>query len=73
MNPVQSRLLNMTARDVIGTIIKFRSPKSLRVRLGRITSISGSGVRVVTPKASTFFLVWSDLLEVVEPKLMSAA
>lgn len=64
----QSRLLDTSARDVIGTVIKFRSPKSLRVRMGRITSISGSGVRVVTPKASTFYLVWSDLLEIVEPQ-----
>lgn len=62
----------MTARDVIGTIIKFRSPKSLRVRMGRITCISGSGVRVVTPKANTFFLVWSDLLEVVDMRRAGA-
>ena len=65
MSAVQSHLLDQSARQVIGTVVKFRNPKSLRVCRGRITSISGSGVRVVTPKAKTFFLVWSDLLEVI--------
>ena len=61
---VQTRLLDSLARNVIGMTVKFRNPKSLRVCRGRITSISGSGVRVVTPKNKTFFLVWSDLLEI---------
>lgn len=65
MNPVATNLLNLPARSVIGTVVKFRSPKSLRVRQGRITCISAAGVRVVTPKASTFFLAWSDLLEIL--------
>jgi hypothetical protein len=66
MTPLQSRLLNMTARDVIGTVIKFRSPKTLRFRTGRIFAISGGGVRVIGRRGVKFFLGWSDLLEVVD-------
>ena len=64
-SPVGNALLDLSARTVIGTVVKFRNPKSLRVRSGRSTSISASGVRVVSSHATTFFLVWSDLLEIV--------
>lgn len=66
MNPTATALLDMSARNVIGTIVKYRSPKSTRVRTGRITCISAAGVRVVSPHDTTFFLGWSDLLEIVE-------
>ena len=66
MNPVASALLNMTARDVIGTVVKFRSPKTLRVRRGRIVRISAGGVRVICPKGGQFYIGWSDLLEIVD-------
>ena len=65
MTAVGSSLLDLPARNVIGTVVKFRNPKSLRVRQGRITSISASGVRVVSSHATTFFLSWGDLLEIV--------
>jgi hypothetical protein len=68
MNPVATQLLDTPARQVIGTIITFRSPKTLRVRQGRIRGISATGVRVVTPTGDPFILVWSDLLEVVNGK-----
>ena len=71
MSPVQSRLLNMTARDVIGTVIKFRSPKTYRVRTGRIFAISAGGVRVIGHRGSKMFLNWSDLLEVVDARLLA--
>jgi hypothetical protein len=64
MTAVGSTLLDLPARTVIGTVIKFRSPRSLRVRSGRITSISASGVRVISSHATTFFLSWGDLLEI---------
>lgn len=72
MNPVAARLLNMTARDVIGTVVKFRSPRSLRVRAGKIRGISATGVRVATSKGDPFVLTWGDLLEIVEPKGVKA-
>jgi len=64
MTAVGSALLDLPTRTVIGTVIKFRSPKSLRVRSGRITSISASGVRVISSHDANFFLVWSDILEI---------
>lgn len=72
MNPIAARLLNMTARDVIGTAVKFRSPKTLRVRTGRIFAISGGGVRVIGRRGVKFFLGWSDLLEVVDMRRAGA-
>lgn len=67
MNPVATNLLSLPARDVIGTVVKFRSPHTDRVRVAPITSISASGVRVLTKRDGLlYFLAWSDLIEVVE-------
>jgi hypothetical protein len=68
MNPTATRLLNMTARDVIGSVVKFRSPKTDRIRTGKIRGISAEGVRVVTPTHDPFMLRWEHLLEVIEPE-----
>ena len=62
----ESEILAMPTREAIGSTVRFKDASSGRVKLGQVTSISGSGVRVVTPKSSTFLLVWSDLLEVVD-------
>lgn len=69
---VQSRLLDMTARDVIGTVVKFRSPKTHRVKTGRIVAISGGGVRVIGRRGVQSFLYWSDLLEIVDMRRAGA-
>jgi hypothetical protein len=66
MTPIAETLLNLPAREVIGTTVKFRSPKTLRVRTGHVVSISAGGVRVAAPHRAEFFLAWSDLLETTE-------
>ena len=66
MNPTATRILSMTARDVIGSVVKFRSPKTDRIRTGKIRGISANGVRVVCPNDDTFLLLWEHLLEVIE-------
>jgi hypothetical protein len=64
MTAVENVLLDMSARDVIGTKIKFLSPKSLRVRRGIVRGISATGVRIVTPTGDPFILLWSEILEI---------
>ena len=64
MTAVSEMLLDMSARDVIGTRIKFLSPKSMRVRRGIIRGISATGVRAVTPTGDPFILLWSEILEI---------
>lgn len=64
MTAASEMLLDMSARDVIGTQIKFLSPKSMRVRRGIIRGISATGVRVVTPTGDPFILLWSEILEI---------
>jgi hypothetical protein len=64
MTAVENVLLDMSARDVIGTKIKFLSPKSLRVRRGIVRGISATGVRAVTPTGDPFILLWSEILEI---------
>jgi len=65
MTAVADLLLDMSARDVIGTKIKFLSPKSVRVRRGIVRGISATGVRVVTPTGDPFILLWSEILEIL--------
>jgi hypothetical protein len=65
MIAVENVLLDMSARDVIGTKIKFLSPKSMRVRRGIVRGISATGVRVVTPTGDPFILLWSEILEIL--------
>jgi hypothetical protein len=65
MTAVADLLLDMSARDVIGTKIKFLSPKSMRVRRGIVRGISATGVRVVTPTGDPFILLWSEILEIL--------
>ena len=64
MTAVSEMLLDMSAREVIGTKIKFLSPKSMRVRRGIIRGISATGVRAVTPTGDPFILLWSEILEI---------
>ena len=64
MTAVSEMLLDMSAREVIGTRIKFLSPKSMRVRRGIIRGISATGVRAVTPTGDPFILLWSEILEI---------
>lgn len=64
MSEVAEMLLDMSAREVIGTKIKFLSPKSMRVRRGIIRGISATGVRVATPSGDPFILLWSEILEI---------
>lgn len=64
MTAVSEMLLDMSARDVIGTRIKFLSPKSMRVRRGIVRGISATGVRAVTPAGDPFILLWSEILEI---------
>ena len=64
MTAVADLHLDMSARDVIGTKIKFLSPKSMRVRRGIIRGISATGVRIVTPTGDPFILLWSEILEI---------
>ena len=64
MTAVSEMLLDMSARDVIGTKIKFRSFRTLRVRRGIIRGISATGVRVVTPTGDPFILTWGEILEI---------
>ena len=66
MTAVSERLLDMSAREVIGIKIKFLSPKSLRVRRGIIRGISATGVRVVTPTGDPFILTWGEILEITK-------
>jgi hypothetical protein len=68
MNPTATRLLNITTREFIGSVVKFRSPKTDRIRTGKIRGISANGVCVVCPNDDTFLLQWEHLLEVVEGK-----
>lgn len=63
MNPHAEKLLSMSARDVIGSTIKFRSLKSNRTRTGNITSISASGVRVITYDSKQAIVTWPEILE----------
>lgn len=64
MTAVAEMLLDMSAREVIGTRIKFLSPKSMRVRRGIVRGISATGVRVSTPAGDPFILLWSEILEI---------
>ena len=64
MTAVSEMLLDMSAREVIGTQIKFRSFRALRVRRGIIRGISATGVRVVTPTGDPFILTWGEILEI---------
>jgi hypothetical protein len=66
MTAVSEMLLDMSAREVIGTKIKFLSPKSMRVRRGIIRGISATGVRVVTPTGDPFILTWGEILEITK-------
>jgi hypothetical protein len=66
MTAVENVLLDMSARDVIGTKIKFLSPKSMRVRRGIVRGISATGVRIVTPTGDPFILLWSEILEITK-------
>jgi hypothetical protein len=68
MNPTAKRLLATPAGQVIGMVVKFRSPKTDRIRTGKIRGISAEGVRVVTPTHDPFMLKWEHLLEVIEPE-----
>ena len=63
MSPHAEKLLSMSARDVIGSTIKFRSLKSNRTRTGNITSISASGVKVITYDSKQAIVTWSEILE----------
>jgi hypothetical protein len=66
MTAVENALLDMSAREVIGTRIKFLSPKSMRVRRGIVRGISATGVRIVTPTGDPFILLWSEILEITK-------
>lgn len=65
MNPTAETLLNTSARDVIGLVVTFRSPKSKRIRKGKIRGISATGVRVATLDGDPFLLLWEHLISVV--------
>lgn len=66
MSPHASLILDMPVRRAIGTVIKFRSHRTLRVRRGRIVRVCGSGVRVVGRKLVASFVAWDSVLEIEE-------
>ena len=72
MNPHAEKLLSMSARDVIGSTIKFRSLKSNRTRTGNITSISASGVKLITLDRRLMIVGWSEILEVTNKQGVEA-
>ena len=64
MSEVASQILDMPSRQVLESRIRFRAIGTKRVRVGKILSISGSGVKVLTLDSKLKLVAWDGIISI---------